>query len=233
MEAQALDQAGRAPQVLPAAWPAPCRGRIAYPPSEEERGSLLETLLIGEVRAYVAYAKLRYPLYYWRTHDGVEVNLLCETGDGFVAVEMKAAKRWDRRYNRGLNRIRETSAPTGSPVTASHEGERPALWGGVQVLPAPEFCNSSGTGKWCADQTMPGAPTKRPRSLKAPGRKEPNSGGSAAERLGALCRVLVVVDGRHLDEPLLHVADVGRVSAEATRELHQIGADQVLRLQLL
>ena len=89
----------------------------------------METLLIDEVRAYVAYAKLRYLLYYWRTHDGVEVNLLCETGDGFVAVEMKAAKRWDRRYNRGLNRIRETSAPTGSPVTASHEGERPALWG--------------------------------------------------------------------------------------------------------
>ena len=37
-------------------------GRIAYPPSREERGSLLETLLIGEVRAYVAYQKLRYPL---------------------------------------------------------------------------------------------------------------------------------------------------------------------------
>ena len=114
-------------------------GRIAYPPSQEERGSLLETLLIGEVRAHVAYAKLRYPLYYWRTHDGVEVDLLCETGDGFVAVEMKASNRWDRRYNRGLNRIREELGAEQVTCYGVYEGERPASWGGVQVLPALDF----------------------------------------------------------------------------------------------
>ena len=35
----------------------------------------METLLYGKIRAYIAYAKLRYPLYY----DRVEVDLLCET----------------------------------------------------------------------------------------------------------------------------------------------------------
>ena len=114
-------------------------GRIAYPPSPEERGSLLETLLIGEVRAYVAYAKLRYPLHYWRTHDGVEVDLLCETGNGFVAVEMKASNRWDRRYNRGLNRVREELGAHRVTCYGVYEGERPASWGDVQVLPALEF----------------------------------------------------------------------------------------------
>ncbi|MDD9988844.1 MAG: AAA family ATPase [Spirochaetaceae bacterium] len=113
--------------------------RIAYPPSREERGSLLETLLIGEVRAYVAYGKLRYPLHYWRTHDGVEVDLLCETTDGFVAVEVKASKRWDRRYNRGLNRIRDELGANRVTCYGVYEGERPASWGGVQVLPALEF----------------------------------------------------------------------------------------------
>ncbi len=114
-------------------------GRIAYPPSPEERGSLLETLLTGEVRAYVAYEKLRYPLHYWRTHDGVEVDLLCETGDGFVAVEMKASKRWDRRYNRGLIRLREELGADRVTCYGVYEGERPASWGDVQVLPALEF----------------------------------------------------------------------------------------------
>ena len=114
-------------------------GRIAYPPSQEERGSLLETLLIGEVRAYVAYHRLRYPLHYWRTHDGVEVDLLCETRDGFVAVEVKASKRWDSRYNRGLNRLREELGANRVTCYGVYEGERRASWGAVQVLPALEF----------------------------------------------------------------------------------------------
>ena len=114
-------------------------GRIAYPPSPEERGALLETLLLGEVRAYVAYRELRYPLHYWRTHDGVEVDLLCETGAGFVAVEVKASKRWDARYNRALNRLRDELGPGRVTCYGVYEGERPASWGAVRVLPVPEF----------------------------------------------------------------------------------------------
>ena len=114
-------------------------GRIAYPPSPEERGALLETLLLGEIRAYAAYEGLRYPLYYWRTHDGVEVDLLCETGAGFVAVEIKASKRWEARYNRGLNRLRDELGPGRVTCYGVYEGERPASWGGIQVLPALEF----------------------------------------------------------------------------------------------
>lgn len=114
-------------------------GRIAYPPSPEERGALLETLLLGEVRAYLAYAGLRYPLHYWRTHDGVEVDLLCESGAGFVAVEMKASARWDARYNRGLNRLRDELGGGRVTCYGVYEGERPASWGSVRVLPAPEF----------------------------------------------------------------------------------------------
>ena len=114
-------------------------GRIAYPPSPEERGALLETLLLGEIRAYVAYRELRYPLHYWRTHDGAEVDLLCETGAGFVAVEMKASKRWDARYHRGLNRLRDELGAGRVTCYGVYQGERPASWGGVHVLPAPEF----------------------------------------------------------------------------------------------
>ena len=108
-------------------------GRIAYPPSPEERGALLETLLLGEVRAYLAYAGLRYPLHYWRTHDGVEVDLLCESGAGFVAVEMKASARWDARYNRGLNRLRDELGGGRVTCYGVYEGERPASWGSVRV----------------------------------------------------------------------------------------------------
>ena len=114
-------------------------GRIAYPPSPEERGALLETLLLGEVRAYLGYRELRYPLHYWRTHDGAEVDLLCETAAGFVAVEIKASARWERRYHRGLNRLRGELGAGRVTCYGVYEGARAAAWGGVQVLPVMEF----------------------------------------------------------------------------------------------
>ena len=64
---------------------------------------------------------------------------MCETADGFVAVEVKASRRWDGRYNRGLNRIREELGANRVTCYGVYEGERPASWGGVQVLPALEF----------------------------------------------------------------------------------------------
>lgn len=114
-------------------------GRLPYPPTPEEQGTLLETLLFNELRAYVAYARLRYPLHYWRSYDGVEVDLLCETSTGFVAVEMKAGTRWDKRYNRGLNRMREEFGQQRITCYGVYRGDRAATWGAIQVLPVMEF----------------------------------------------------------------------------------------------
>ncbi len=57
--------------------------------------------------------------------DGAEVDLLCETRDGFVAVEVKASKRWDRRYNRGLTRIRDELGANRVTCYGGYAGERP------------------------------------------------------------------------------------------------------------
>ena len=114
-------------------------GRLAYAPSLEEQGPLLETLLIGEVRAYLSYAGLRYPLHFWRSHDGVEVDLLCETNAGFVAVEVKAGTRWENRFNRGLQRVGDELGAHRVTALGVYRGARPATWGNVQVLPVFDF----------------------------------------------------------------------------------------------
>jgi predicted AAA+ superfamily ATPase len=114
-------------------------GRLPYPPSPEEQGALLETLLFNELRAYVAYAKFRYPLHYWRSYDGVEVDLLCETRTGFVAVEMKAAARWDKRYGRGLKRMVEEFGEKRVACYGVYRGDRAATWDSIRVLPVMEF----------------------------------------------------------------------------------------------
>jgi predicted AAA+ superfamily ATPase len=64
-------------------------GRIAYPVLHEERGPLLETLLLNEIRSFLSYAKRPYRIYFWRNYDGIEVDFLCETTDGFVSAEFK------------------------------------------------------------------------------------------------------------------------------------------------
>lgn len=114
-------------------------GRLPYPPAPEEQGHLLETLLLNEIRAYVAYARLRYPLHYWRSYDGVEVDVLCETRNGFVAVEIKAAARWNKRHNRGLNRMREELGGDRVACFGVFRGPHAETWGAIQVLPVMDF----------------------------------------------------------------------------------------------
>ena len=114
-------------------------GRLPYPPAPEKEGALLETLLYGEMRAYIAYEKLRYPLYYWRSYDGVEVDMLCETRRGFVAVEIKSAARWKRRYQRGLERMRTELGAGRVHCYGVYGGDRPAKWNDIEILPAMHF----------------------------------------------------------------------------------------------
>lgn len=113
--------------------------RVAYPPSPEEQGPLLETFVLHEIRSYLAYRRIRYPLNFWRTHDGVEVDVLCETRAGFLAVEIKASTRWDKRFNRGLNRIRVELGERKVRCYGVYQGPKAANWGATRVLPVPEF----------------------------------------------------------------------------------------------
>lgn len=114
-------------------------GRVAYPLTEVERGIALETLLLNELRAFTSYANLQYPLFFWRSQGGVEVDFFCETSDGFVAVEVKGSERWEKRYNRGLNRMREELGRNRVVCYGVHPGKRLANWDGIQVMPTTDF----------------------------------------------------------------------------------------------
>lgn len=81
--------------------------RLAYPPTNEEIGFQLETLVLHELRAYLSYRRLRYPTYFWSSHDGVEVDIFLEDQRGYLAIEIKSASRWEARFSRGLMRIRD------------------------------------------------------------------------------------------------------------------------------
>ncbi|MDE0226417.1 MAG: AAA family ATPase [Gammaproteobacteria bacterium] len=114
-------------------------GRLAYPPTSEEMGPLAETFVLNEVRAWLGYSRTDYRLHFWRSYDGVEVDVLCETVDGFVAIEIKASSRWESRFNRGLHRVANDLGADRTKCYGVYLGERAALWDDVHVLPLVDF----------------------------------------------------------------------------------------------
>ena len=122
-------------------------GRLAYPPAPVELGPLAETLVLNELRAWLGYSGTDYRLSFWRSYNGVEVDVLCETVEGFVAIEIKAAPRWEKRFNRGLHRVAADFGKERTTCFGVYLGERAALWDDVQVLPLVEFLRRLWSGE--------------------------------------------------------------------------------------
>ena len=114
-------------------------GRLFYPPTPEEMGPLAQTFVLSELRAWLGYSRTDYRLYFWRSYDGVEVDVLCETVEGFVAIEIKASSRWEKRFNRGLHRVGDDLGKERTKCYGVYLGERAALWDDVHVLPLIDF----------------------------------------------------------------------------------------------
>ncbi len=114
--------------------------RIAEAPSDQEIGVLLETYLHNEIRAFLEYSNLRYPLRYWRTYDGAEVDFVIETPERVVAIEVKSSNAWQQKFNRGLRRfVRESRDPTKIHSMGVYRGSKAEWWDDINVLPVAEF----------------------------------------------------------------------------------------------
>jgi predicted AAA+ superfamily ATPase len=122
-------------------------GRLPYPPSPEEQGPLMETFIHNEICAYLAYTRRRYPLYFWRSYDAVEVDFFCETAAGFTALEVKAVKRWDNRFFRGMNRLRNELGRDRVSCYGVCLCPREANSDGIRVLPVADFLRGLWNGE--------------------------------------------------------------------------------------
>ncbi|MHB0871124.1 MAG: ATP-binding protein [Chloroflexota bacterium] len=78
------------------------------PSTLTEFGHVIETFAVNEVLKQAGWAKTPITFSHFRTKDGHEVDLVCETEDGRVAgVEVKAAGGVDDQDFRGLRLLRE------------------------------------------------------------------------------------------------------------------------------
>ncbi len=120
-------------------------GHLAVHP--EERGALFETYLLHEIRAFLHYRELDYPLFFYRTRAGLEVDLIVETRTGLVAIEMKSGVRWERKDGAGLREFCELHVPGKVQAIGVYAGPRPLLDGELAVHPWNEFLQLLWQGK--------------------------------------------------------------------------------------
>ncbi len=90
-------------------------GRLREPLESTERGFLLETLVLHELRASQAYGNLGGQLHYWRTPSGSEIDFVWTRGTRAIGVEVKASRNWRPEYGAVLKALTDEGR-----LTAAH-----------------------------------------------------------------------------------------------------------------
>jgi predicted AAA+ superfamily ATPase len=102
---------------------------------ETERGEYfgraLEHLVLMELVAHASYSGPLYPVRFWRTKSGLEVDFIL--GDGEVAIEVKGSSRVERRDLTALRAFVDEHNPRTALVVCNERAQRSA--DGIQVLP--------------------------------------------------------------------------------------------------
>ena len=113
------------------------QGRLREPLEREERGVLLETLILHELRATMSILNCGGEISYWRTPSGSEVDFIWKRGSRAVAIEVKSSDRWKNDYGRSLKDMIDRGwIGKGYGVYC---GEQKLKDGKVTVLPVKEF----------------------------------------------------------------------------------------------
>ncbi len=101
----------------------------------EDFGRALEHLIFMELAAHSRYRELHYPIRFWRTKTGAEVDFVL--GDGEVAIEVKGSDRVERKHLRGLMAFTESFHPKTSIVVCTEPEER--VVEGITIMPWRRF----------------------------------------------------------------------------------------------
>jgi predicted AAA+ superfamily ATPase len=86
--------------------------QLREPIESAQRGPLLETYVLHELRSYMGDSGCGGELSYWRTPGGAEVDFIWTRGKKRVAIEVKASARWRPEEGRSLREFSSGAAKT-------------------------------------------------------------------------------------------------------------------------
>ena len=102
----------------------------------KEYGRAFEHFILQECWAYRHYSKLEFPISFWRTASGSEVDLIL--GDAEVAIEVKASSGVADR-TKGLHLFHEENNCRKSLIISKEPRPR-KISSQITVLPWQNFC---------------------------------------------------------------------------------------------
>ncbi len=114
---------------------APARGTALY-------GRLFEHFVALELKRLLAYREKDWPLHYWRTAHGAEVDIVLETDHGIWAVEIKSGTVIRPAELSGLRSFRDDHPD--ARLLCVGDIDRPFRLGAVECLPWREFLHEAG-----------------------------------------------------------------------------------------
>lgn len=100
-------------------------------------GVLMETWLFHEIRAYQSLYRIKGNLSYWRTPSGSEVDFVWKYGDSIVLLEIKAAKKFHKKFLTGIKSFKEEKKVKDAYIV--YCGEEALLIDDIRVIPVTKF----------------------------------------------------------------------------------------------
>jgi predicted AAA+ superfamily ATPase len=110
------------------------RGKVL--PGSELFGRAFEHFIWMELAAYSHYSEKNFPISYWRTASGVEVDFILGTRE--AAIEVKSSPMVSDRHLNGLRAFRDEYRPRQSIVVSLDPKPRKTM-DGIAILPWAEF----------------------------------------------------------------------------------------------
>ncbi|MBI2150090.1 MAG: ATP-binding protein [Acidobacteria bacterium] len=119
-------------------------GRLREPLESGERGALLETWALHELRAAIAFQNLGGELRYWRTPAGSEVDFIWMRAKRAIGIEIKSSTRWRSEFGGPLKSLlAERIVQSGIGV---YTGASELKDGGLRILPWKQFLRELAAG---------------------------------------------------------------------------------------
>jgi uncharacterized protein len=117
-------------------------GRMRASVHLQERGPLLETWVLHELRAHMQFAQTGGEVQWYRTGAGAEVDFVWRGPRHAVGIEVKASERWRGESGAVLREM--LAKQTIRSACAVYLGDKALNDGGILVLPARQFAERLG-----------------------------------------------------------------------------------------
>lgn len=119
--------------------------RLRDPVERAERGVLLETLILHELRAWLNDSNCGGDIYYWRTPSQAEVDFIWSRGRTAVGFEVKAGEQWRREFSSPLKELHRNGVI--QKCFGIYLGDIRLKDGPVLVLPFTAFIKALNEGR--------------------------------------------------------------------------------------